>query len=216
MVDRMEEDEYELTKRLKEAEWIDLGGSEVVERTGDEKRVEIEEMPVKVIELDSVTETVGYEGDEEFKPKKPKRIKKVEVDPWVDYKRNFSEYRFFCTKCLSTGVCQRCGGRGRVKLILKCPDCGGSGKCSHCNEEYKIECPSCGAEMSRFADTCYSCGRTNYCPVCNARLPFAATRCPSCGMTFRCRVCGSSIAPGMHTHCPHCGQKFTPVRKRLK
>jgi len=212
----MGNDEYDLERRLKHAKKIDFSESPVVEHTGNEKVVELDSTEVGIIDLESVSEVVPVEGEEEFKPKKARRIKKVNIDPWEDYKRNFSEYRFFCVKCGNTGICPTCGGKGRVKLIFHCPDCGGSGKCPHCNEEYNIECPNCGAEISRFADTCYTCGKTSTCPLCGHRLPFTATRCPSCGKEFHCPSCGRALAPGIHDTCPYCGVKIERWGKRLK
>jgi hypothetical protein len=38
-----------------------------------------------------------------------------------------------CSVCEGTGKCQKCGGDGKVYLLLTCSECKGSGKCQACD-----------------------------------------------------------------------------------
>lgn len=91
--------------------------------------------------------------------------------------------------------------------------------CPHCGTEYN-PCPRCGADNSKNAKRCVSCGATltgvqgggNICSKCGSPVPAGAAFCSICGTAVPttnpnvCPRCGSALPPTA-AFCPNCGYK---------
>lgn len=112
----------------------------------------------------------------------------------------------------------------RVKTIY-CSNCSKKRAaterfCPYCGTEYN-PCPRCGADNSKNAKRCVSCGAqlgsagnsvANVCAKCGTQLPDGAAFCSVCGTPAAaadlntCPRCGAHLQPST-VFCPSCGFK---------
>lgn len=82
-------------------------------------------------------------------------------------------------------------------------------------EQQKIKCVKCGAEMKADAKFCPECGEKNIgvgktaCPKCGAIISAKSKFCPECGslVVLNCSKCGQQVKSGAK-FCPNCGAKI--------
>lgn len=199
--------------------------TKVIEYKKDSGIIDLELESVKSIDV-SKAETVEIDGistrkDLKKVPKadfKSLRSVKYNVrENFKDIKRNFEEYKAMCESCRSTMKCRSCNGKGKVKVMFKCSDCGGSGVCPDCGRAKNTGCPGCGAKLTIYATHCSKCGASFNCPNCHSPIPATATRCMKCRSEFYCRRCKSTMAPGKFKSCPVCKTKdwYIPPKREL-
>ncbi|UCH89370.1 MAG: hypothetical protein JSV49_01615 [Thermoplasmata archaeon] len=143
---------------------------------------------------------------------------------FLDIKRNIDEYRPLCDSCRNSLKCSKCEGNGKIMLMRKCPECGGSGMCDRCSSRQSVKCPNCLKKLSLYATHCTDCGTAFTCPSCYSPIPSTATRCLKCRTEFSCKNCRGVIAPAMDDKCPKCGaekwfakpKRELPIRKLEK
>jgi hypothetical protein len=202
------DDPLAFRKKLENARFLDMSGITAVSESVVSGSFYQEPESVKLIELDNVVKRMKVQGYdlEEPKPPDPEAVKRAlrKSDPTGDYKRNKAGYKILCPVCNDTHKCPKCKGRGRVKLILKCRTCMGTGKCQGCGQENDVTCPQCKKWISQYSDTCLKCGLSFRCPGCGSPLPAMATRCLSCKAEFKCRFCSKPYPRQFSWRCPHC------------
>lgn len=202
-----EEDTYYFQKELSKAKEFSFSDSKVVDRS--ETAVWIEPtQDVEQYDLDSVKDTFKVQGFEldEPPPPDPDAIEKAlkRADPIADFKRNREEYGILCPVCFNKKKCVECGGRGRKKLIFKCKNCDGTGKCPDCDRDIDVRCPQCEEPISKYSDRCLKCGLQFTCDSCGSPLPSMATKCISCKQEHKCKSCRKPYPRHYSWRCPHC------------
>lgn len=236
-------DERKGMKTSEEIQIFSVGGAPVVDYVQDQKQevIEYDDDPdviefdsdsikrldittAKTVEIDgkSIRDDLGKELSADFKSLKQTKYDERKIH--MDIKRNIEEYRPLCRSCRSTMKCKKCGGKGKVLLMLKCSDCGGSGMCAHCGEYKDVKCPSCAGKLSVYATQCRQCGAAFTCPSCYGPIPSSATRCMNCRTDFYCSRCKATVAPALDNKCVRCGTKKwfarpkreLPIRKEEK
>jgi hypothetical protein len=203
-----QEDPLAFRKKLEKARPLDLSG---VEKVSEQVRTDIiYEMPdeIELIELDNVVKRMKVQGYDLREPDRPdpEAVKKAlkKSDPTGDYKRNREGYRVLCPVCNGSRKCPACKGRGRVRIILRCRTCMGTGRCQGCGRENDVTCPQCREWISQYADSCRRCGLSFRCPACGSPLPAMGTRCLFCRTEFKCLACGKGYPRQFSWRCPHC------------
>jgi hypothetical protein len=202
-----EEEDFELQRELEKAETFSFSDSKTVERSESASWIE-PSLDAKTYNMDEVTDTISYKGDDLKEPPKPSKDAETKAlaraDPTADYKRNKEAYGIMCPICHDSKKCQECKGRGRIKLIFKCKKCLGTGICTKCDEEIDIHCSKCDEPLSKFDSTCRKCGTLYQCPVCSSPLPVMATKCLMCHAEFVCKICRKPYPKQYTWRCPHC------------